>query len=84
MIFSAFLFAVGISITFSLRARLGRSVSRTRSARHTALRSALLLIIGLGINGSPDYILHAIRIPGILQRIAPCYRRRPALAATMR
>ena len=36
-------------------------------------RSAILFFLGLLVNGFPDYDLHSIRIPGVLQRIALCY-----------
>jgi predicted acyltransferase len=31
------------------------------------------LLLGLGINGFPDYVWNTLRLPGILQRIAVCY-----------
>ncbi len=73
MIFPAFLFAVGIAITLSFSSRIRRGYSTARLARHVLIRSALLFLIGLAINGFPDYNLHTIRIPGVLQRIALCY-----------
>jgi predicted acyltransferase len=36
-------------------------------------RSLVLFTLGLVLNGFPDYHLHTLRIPGILQRIAVCY-----------
>lgn len=73
MIFPTFLFSVGVAITLSFRARLERGESRSRIAKHVAIRSVVIFLIGLALNGFPDYNLHTIRIPGVLQRIALCY-----------
>ena len=73
MIFPGFLFAVGIAITFSLASRLQRGDNRGKLAGHIAVRSVVIFLLGLAVNGFPDYNLHAIRIPGVLQRIALCY-----------
>jgi predicted acyltransferase len=73
MIFPGFLFAVGIAITLSFASRLQRGQSRARLVRHVIVRSLVIIAIGLAINGFPDYDLHTIRIPGVLQRIGLCY-----------
>jgi predicted acyltransferase len=73
MIFPSFLFIVGVAIPFSFAKRLERGADRARLGGHVVLRSALLFVIGLIVNGFPDYDLHTLRIPGILQRIALCY-----------
>ena len=73
MIFPAFLFAVGLAITLSFARRIERGCSRGKLARHVLVRSAIIFAIGLALNGFPDYNLHAIRVPGVLQRIAICY-----------
>jgi predicted acyltransferase len=73
MIFPSFLFIVGVAIPFSFAKRIERGADRARLAGHVVLRSALLFVIGLIVNGFPDYDLHTLRIPGILQRIALCY-----------
>jgi predicted acyltransferase len=73
MIFPAFLFAVGVAIPLAFAARVERGQCRTRLARHVLIRSGIIFCIGLAINGFPDYDLHTIRIPGVLQRIALCY-----------
>jgi predicted acyltransferase len=73
MIFPGFLFAVGVAITLSFASRIERGDSRAQLASHTFFRSAVLFLLGLVVNGFPDYNLHTIRIPGILQRIALCY-----------
>jgi predicted acyltransferase len=73
MIFPAFLFIVGVAITLSLASRIRRGYTPARLVRHTLRRSASIFVIGLVVNGFPDYNLHTLRIPGVLQRIALCY-----------
>ncbi len=73
MIFPSFLFIVGVSITLSFAARIERGADRVRLAFHVLRRSALLFVLGLAVNGFPDYQWSTLRLPGILQRIAACY-----------
>ena len=73
MIFPAFLFAVGLAIPIAFASRLARGQSRALLSRHVLIRSCIIFLIGLALNGFPDYDLHTIRIPGVLQRIALCY-----------
>jgi len=73
MIFPTFLFTVGVAITLSFRSRMLRGESRSRIARHMVIRSVVIFFVGVALNGFPDYDLHNIRIPGVLQRIALCY-----------
>ncbi|MGA2889324.1 MAG: DUF5009 domain-containing protein [Terracidiphilus sp.] len=73
IIFPSFLFMVGVSIPFSFASRMGRGASRASLALHALQRSAVLILLGLAVNGFPDYNWHTLRIPGILQRIALCY-----------
>jgi predicted acyltransferase len=73
MIFPAFLFMVGISVVFSIHARLRRGASLEQITAHILSRTLLLIVLGLLVNGFPAYDLHHLRIPGILQRIALCY-----------
>jgi predicted acyltransferase len=73
MIFPSFLFIVGVSMTFSFAARRRRGDSTGRLAGHVALRSLLLILLGLFLNGFPLFDLANLRVPGILQRIGLCY-----------
>lgn len=73
MIFPSFLFIVGISVTLSFAARLTRGDTRRNLAFRVLRRTLLLIILGLLVNGFPDYAWHTLRLPGILQRIALCY-----------
>jgi predicted acyltransferase len=73
MIFPAFLFMVGLAIPFSLGSRAEPGTSRRKTALRIIRRSITLFLLGLGINGFPDYVWNTLRLPGILQRIAVCY-----------
>lgn len=73
MIFPSFLFISGVAMTFSFAARIARGETRPRLAGHLVWRAALLILIGLVLNGFPLFHLQTLRIPGILQRIGLCY-----------
>lgn len=73
MIFPSFLFIVGVSITLAFSSRLKCGAGRWQLLKHVLRRSAIIFLVGLILNGFPDYNLHSIRIPGVLQRIAICY-----------
>lgn len=73
MIFPSFLFIVGVAITLSFRSRTARGETRGKLTRHLLRRSAVLIFLGLILNGFPFFDLHRLRIPGVLQRIALCY-----------
>ena len=73
MIFPAFLFMVVLAIPFSLGSRAESGTTRSKTAFHIIRRSITLFLLGLAINGFPDYVWNTLHIPGILQRIAVCY-----------
>lgn len=73
LVFPTFLLVVGASIVFSIRARLNRGDSRAKLAWHTLRRAAVLFLLGIVINGFPNYHLDHLRFYGVLQRIAVCY-----------
>jgi predicted acyltransferase len=73
MIFPSFLVIVGMAIPLSFASHLRRSKTRKEIFGHIIKRSILLFLLGLILNGFPDFSLHTIRIPGVLQRIALCY-----------
>jgi predicted acyltransferase len=64
LIFPFFIFIVGVAITFSRRTLGWSSIAR---------RGALIVAVGLFLNGYPRFDLETWRIPGVLQRIAICY-----------
>jgi predicted acyltransferase len=79
MIFPSFLVIVGIAIPLSFASHLRHGKTRKDILAHIFKRSVLLFLLGLILNGFPDYNLHTIRIPGVLQRIAICYLAGAAL-----
>lgn len=62
-IFPFFLFVVGVATALSAGRPLGLSLWR---------RTALLLALGLFLNGFPLFDWSELRLPGVLQRIALC------------
>ncbi len=73
LVFPTFLFVVGVSIVFSIEARLRRGDSRAKLAWHSLRRAAILYMLGIFVNGFPHYHLDHLRYYGVLQRIAVCY-----------
>ena len=73
LVFPTFLFVVGVSIVFSVQARLARGESTTKLAWHTVRRTAILILFGLVVNNFPYFHLAHMRFYGVLQRIAICY-----------
>jgi len=73
LVFPTFLFVVGASIVFSIRARLNRGDSRAKLAWHSLRRAAVLFVLGVVVNGFPSFHLDHLRFYGVLQRIAICY-----------
>ena len=84
-IFPAFLWIIGVALTFSSAARLGRGESRISLFRGALQRSALLYVCGIVLNdiftnrSFPFYhFAPYLQLTGALQKIAVCY-----LAATV-
>ncbi len=86
LVFPTFLFLVGMSVIFSLSARLGRISSappgtrpgthpdpRPALARNIIRRAATILLVDLLIAAAPYFHLSTLRIYGVLTRIALCY-----------
>jgi predicted acyltransferase len=76
LIFPFFLFIVGVSITYSLGGKIERGESPKQIVSGIVRRSVILFALGLFLNGFPFFPLDkifAIRIPGVLQRIAICF-----------
>ena len=72
-VFPFFLFIVGVSITLAL-ARRAEAAGGNRDLYVKILRRSLIIFaLGLFLGGFPFDNLSAIRIPGVLQRIAVCY-----------
>src|SRR5215471_10050658 len=77
LVFPFFLFIMGAAIEFSLAVRRANESPETRARRpvlgHIFIRSAILFVLGLFLNGFPFFALNHLRIMGVLQRIAICY-----------
>lgn len=79
-IFPFFLWIVGVAMTFSFDARKRYGDDRKKLILNVLRRSAIIFGLGLFLAGFPfgllwghHFSLSAIRIPGVLQRIAVCY-----------
>ena len=73
MIAPAFLWIVGTAIPFSFASLQTKAVPTHTVALRILRRTALLILLGLLLNGFPYYHFSTYRIPGILQHIALCY-----------
>lgn len=80
LIFPAFLWMVGVSLTLSTARRVEGGADRAALFRHVAQRAAIIVGLGLALNAFPfgllpahDFSLATLRLPGVLQRIGLCY-----------
>lgn len=73
LVFPTFIFVVGISLVFSIEARLSKGQPRMSIAARAVRRSVILFLLGLVVNGYPYFPWESLRIYGVLQRIAICY-----------
>ena len=76
LIFPAFLFIVGVSITLSLGKR-----GLQAPLRPILVRAAKLVALGLLLHAIPFSFDRPLRLPGVLQRIGVCYLVAGLLAA---
>jgi predicted acyltransferase len=80
LIFPAFLWIVGVSLTLSTARRVEAGANRAELFRHVVQRAAIIFALGLLLAAFPfglwpghDFSLATLRLPGVLQRIAVCY-----------
>jgi predicted acyltransferase len=73
LVFPTFLFVLGISIVYSVEARLAKGAKRAEMAWHTVKRAIILFLFGVVVNTFPYFELEHLRVYGVLQRIAVCY-----------
>ena len=71
-IFPFFLFISGISMALSFRRLSEQGASRASLWRKATVRAGIVFVIGLALNLFPYFNFAAVRIPGVLQRIALC------------
>ncbi|MDB5908029.1 MAG: hypothetical protein JWP34_2143 [Massilia sp.] len=71
-IFPFFLFIAGMSMALSLGRQAAAGVDKPSLLRKLAVRALLIFLIGYTLNLIPNFNFAAVRIPGVLQRIAVC------------
>lgn len=71
-IFPFFLFIGGVAMTLSLGRLAAAGADKPRLLAKLAKRAALIFLIGFLLNLIPHFNFGAVRIPGVLQRIALC------------
>ncbi len=88
LIFPSFVFIMGTALPLALGRRLVAGESRRRVVGSVFRRTIILLLFGFLMNLLPQFDFPAVRVPGVLQRLALCYllaslvflgSRRPAL-----
>jgi predicted acyltransferase len=73
LIFPLFLFIVGVVLPFSISRRQEQGFSDKKLYLHIVKRTAILILLGLILNGLLQFNLADMRWPGVLQRIGLCY-----------
>ncbi len=73
LVFPFFLFAVGVSLSFSFAARTARGGSRRDLWTHVARRALIIYGLGLFMAAFPGFDLTTVRLVGVLARIALVY-----------
>ena len=73
LVFPTFVFVVGVSVVFATEARLGKGAAKAELAKHTVIRTIVLILFGIIVNSFPYFHLAHMRFYGVLQRIAVCY-----------
>lgn len=71
--FPFFLFIVGVTADFAMTKRRAAGATKGYLVRYALIRAAILFAIGLIGSAVPDLDMSALRIPGVLQRIAVTY-----------
>jgi predicted acyltransferase len=71
-IFPFFLFIGGVSMALSLGRLAAAGFDKPSLLRKLAVRALLIFLIGFALNLIPNFNFAAVRIPGVLQRIAVC------------
>jgi len=65
LVFPFFLFIVGVAMTFSFRRRIEQGANRIQLLAQVVRRSLLLILLGLILNGFPDFrLLDGVRFKG--------------------
>jgi predicted acyltransferase len=73
LVFPFFVFIVGCSISLAFSRRIGEGAGRADLYLKIFKRSAIIFFLGILLHLIPRFNFAAMRIPGVLQRIALCY-----------
>ncbi|MHC4122799.1 MAG: acyltransferase family protein [Planctomycetota bacterium] len=73
LIFPLFMFIVGAVLPFSIARRRERGESRLRLWGHIIKRAAIIVLLGLMVNGLLNFNIPEMRWSGVLQYIGVCY-----------
>ena len=73
LVFPFFLFIVGVAIPLALGRRVAAGQTSSAVVVKILRRSAIIFALGLLLHAIPNFDFAALRIPGVLQRIALCY-----------
>lgn len=73
LVFPTFLYIVGVSLIFSLEARIRRGASRGELARNIFRRALTIFLINMVLAAIPRFHFTELRVFGVLTRIAICY-----------
>ena len=73
LVFPTFLFLIGCSIVFSIRARLARGIPQSRIALSILRRALIIFLLDVFFATYPHFHFTRMRIYGVLTRIALCY-----------
>jgi len=73
LVFPFFLLIVGTSMAFSFAGQRARGVTGWRLHAKVVRRSAVLILLGIGLNGLPHIDWAEVHLLGILQRIGLAY-----------
>ena len=73
LIFPLFLFIVGVVLPFSVTRRRQQGLGKGMICLHIVRRAAILILMGMVMNGLLRFNAAEMRWPGVLQRIGLCY-----------
>lgn len=76
LVFPFFVFIVGVAVVISLTKRIANGEPINKLCREIFRRFAIIFLLGLFLNAFGHYFYHfdfAIRVTGVLERIAICY-----------
>lgn len=73
LVFPFFLFIVGVAISLSFSRKIEKGIEKPGLYLKILKRSIILFSVGILLTLIPRFDFSALRIPGVLQRIALCY-----------